>query len=145
MRSATTTPSRIRGHPVLLLDTSALIRLNDLTLPPDEVVLSALSYAELAFGIEKATDAAQRRDRQAYRSWLEDILLTEWKPFDVRAADGYARLAARVVKARPAHARRTDIMIAGHAYALGAKLVTLNPKDFELVADAVEIVVPRIQ
>jgi predicted nucleic acid-binding protein len=34
-------------------------------------------------------------------------------------------------------------MIAGHAYALGASLATLNPKDFELIRDLVPIVVPE--
>jgi predicted nucleic acid-binding protein len=34
-------------------------------------------------------------------------------------------------------------MLAGHAYALGAALLTFNPKDFELVSDEVEILVPE--
>lgn len=34
-------------------------------------------------------------------------------------------------------------MPAGHAYALGASLLTLNLKDFELVSDRVEIIVPE--
>lgn len=130
---------------MLLLDTSVLIRLAEMALPDDEVVLSALSYAELGFGIEKATDASVRRVRRAYRAWLEDTLLTDWKPFDVRGADAYARLAAVVAASRPAHARRTDIMIAGHAVALGAKLVTLNPRDFALIADVMEVVVPAVR
>ena len=57
----------------------------------------------------------------------------------------YARLAARVAKRRPAHARSTDIMLAGQAAALGAKVLTFNTKDFELVSDLVEIVVPELR
>jgi tRNA(fMet)-specific endonuclease VapC len=36
-------------------------------------------------------------------------------------------------------------MLAGHANSLGAKLMTFNAKDFELVADEVEIVVPELR
>jgi predicted nucleic acid-binding protein len=34
-------------------------------------------------------------------------------------------------------------MLAGHAYALGASLVTLNPSDFELIQHMVPIIVPE--
>jgi len=34
-------------------------------------------------------------------------------------------------------------MLAGHAYALGAALLTFNPKDFELVSGEVEILIPE--
>lgn len=33
-------------------------------------------------------------------------------------------------------------MIAGHAYALGAAFMTFNGKDFELLANEVEIIAP---
>lgn len=66
-------------------------------------------------------------------------------PFDAAAADSYATLAAHVAAKRPAHARSTDIMLAGHAYALGAAFLTFNPKDFEHVSDRVEIIVPELR
>ncbi len=36
-------------------------------------------------------------------------------------------------------------MLAGHAYAIGAKLMTCNAEDFELVSDHVEIVVQTLR
>lgn len=128
---------------MLLLDTSVLIELEHLAIPEGTATLSAISYAELGFGIERAQNPAERRERVARRSWYSAAFDSHWRPFDTAAADGYAYLAAIVARSRPAHARSKDTMIAGHAYALGASLVTLNPKDFELVADHVEIIVPE--
>lgn len=128
---------------MILLDTNVLIRLDDVRLPPGEVSLSAIVYAELQLGVERATDPVLRRRRRNELMRLSSLLEADWLPFDQAAADGYARLASRVILSRPAHARSKDIMLAGHAYALGAALLTFNPKDFELVSDEVEIIVPE--
>ncbi|MDF2559501.1 MAG: hypothetical protein K0R99_947 [Microbacterium sp.] len=130
---------------MILLDTNVLIRLDDVRLPPGEVSLSAIAYSELQIGVERATDPALRRRRRNELMRLSALLEADWLPFDQAAADGYARLASRVILNRPAHARSKDIMLAGHAYALGAALLTFNPKDFELVADEVEIIVPELR
>lgn len=130
---------------MLLLDTNVLIQIKDVRLPSEDVVLSALTYAELRFGVEGAIDARARRRRLADLAWVNAMFPTPWLSFDQNAAESYARLAARVATRRSSHARSTDIMLAGHANALGAKLVTFNTKDFELVADEVEIVVPELR
>lgn len=130
---------------MLLLDTSTLIDLPLLWVPPGPAVVSALSYAELGFGVERAPTAEIRRERIARRAWLRDTLGSDWLPFDTAAADSYAVLATIVAKTRAGHARSKDIMLAGHAHSLGASLVTLNPKDFELVADDVEIILPELR
>jgi len=124
---------------VILLDTNVLIQLDTVRLPPDDVALSALAYAELQLGVERATDPVLRRRRRNELMRLSSLLEADWLPFDQAAADGYARLASEVIRRRPAHVRSKDIMLAGHAYALGAALLTFNPKDFELVSDEVEI------
>lgn len=130
---------------MLLLDTSALIDLRRIHVPEEPISLSVITYAELRFGVEQAATAEVRRQRTARLAWLRDTLATEWLPFDRAAADGYARLAALVAPRRPRHARSKDIMLAGHALSIGAKLVTFHPKDFELVADEVEIIVPELR
>lgn len=130
---------------MLLLDTNVLIRLRDVRLPLTTVALSALSYAELRFGIERVDEEATRRRRRADLARIDKMFSSEWLPFDSAAADSYGRLAARVAKHRPARARGKDIMLAGHAHALGATLLTFNPKDFELVADEVAILVPELR
>jgi len=130
---------------MFLLDTSTLIDLPRVRIPDGPLVLSALTYAELSFGVERARTSTIRRERVARRAWLRDALGSDWLPFDTAAADGYGRLAAIVARTRPSHARSKDIMLAGHAHSLGASLVTLNPKDFDLVADEVDIVVPELR
>ena len=130
---------------MILLDTNVLIRLDDIRLPHDDVALSAIGYAELQLGVEHATDPVLRRRRRTELMRICSLLEADWLPFDQTAADGYARLASRVMRTRPAHARSKDIMLAGHAYALGAAFLTFNPKDFELVSDKVEIIVPELR
>lgn len=128
---------------MLLLDTNVLIRIREVRLPRDDVALSALSFAELRFGVERASTPAVRRERQTDLARVTTMFSSGWLPFDTTAADSYATLAAHVATKRPAHARSTDIMLAGHAYALGAAFLTFNPKGFELVSDRVEIIVPE--
>lgn len=130
---------------MLLLDTNVLMRIREVRLPVDAVALSVLSYAELRFGVERTRDPSVRRERQTDLARITSMFPSDWLPFDATAADAYARLAAHVATKRPAHARSTDIMLAGHAHALGAALLTFNPKDFALVSDEVEIIVPELR
>jgi tRNA(fMet)-specific endonuclease VapC len=128
---------------VILLDTSVLISPEALELPEDDdFAFSALSYAELAFGVAVASDRDEREARRYRLAWLESLGV-DWLPFDERAGDGYAAMAAIVYASRRAHTRSKDILIAGHAYALGAALATTNPKDFALVADHVRVIGPH--
>lgn len=128
---------------MILLDTSILVDIDELVLPRDAVALSMITAAELRFGIERSPTTELRRQRTAQFHRITRVLDAPWLPFDEAAAESYGRLAAVVARTRPAHARGKDVMIAGHAQALGASLITLNPKDFELVADEVDIVVPE--
>lgn len=127
---------------MLLVDTSVLIELPRVLLPDEPVALSALSYAELAFGVETPRDPAIQRARRERLSWLDSLGL-QWLPFDTRAGDGYARVANLVTRSRPRHARSKDVLMAGHAASLGASIATLNPKDFQFMAELVPVVVPR--
>ena len=90
-----------------------------------------------------ATRPQHRRGRIARRTGYSEAFGTPWLPFDTAAAGGDAYLASIVAKFSPAHTRSKDIMLASQAYALSARLTTLNAEDFELVADPVEIVVPE--
>jgi len=129
---------------VILLDTSVLLDLTKVDVPDGPLVVSSLSYAELAFGVHSARTAEQAQVRRAHLAFL-DSLGWEWLSFDRAAGDGYGVVAAAVRQSRPAHARSKDIMLAGHAYALGASLATLNPRDFDLVTPMVPVVVPTVQ
>ncbi|UGS25715.1 hypothetical protein K8F61_13725 [Microbacterium resistens] len=127
---------------MILLDTNVLIRLKEITLPDAEICVSAISLAEMRFGVDSARTPAVRRQRLRQLVAIDELMGHEWMPFEDRAASGTGFLASVVAATRPSHARSRDIMLAGHAYALGAALLTLNPRDFALVSEHVEILAP---
>ena len=89
-----------------------------------EVVISAITLAELEFGIGCTAPAAQRDNRLALDSLLEDILVA---PFETKAARAYGPVRA-AFKDRSRDA--LDKLIASHALALQVTLVTKNESDF---------------
>lgn len=107
-----------------VLDSSALI-----SGLPDEVLddlehyaSSMIVRAELAFGLH-AFRAAGQTERVARRETLLgalDAIPSFWRPFDVAASEGYARLTA----SSPQAMRLKDALIAGHALSLGAPVIT---------------------
>lgn len=88
-----------------------------------EVVISAITLAELQFGVV-CSGESQARNRSALDGLLEDIAVA---PFEALAAGAYGPL-------RAAHRERNkdalDKLIAAHAIALGVTLVTNNEADF---------------
>lgn len=87
-----------------------------------DVVMSAITFAELQYGVAVSADPARERDNLA--SLIEDIPVM---PFDGAAALAYGpvRLATRDSKKD-----HLDMLIVSHAVALGATVVTNNEKDF---------------
>ncbi len=89
-----------------------------------EVALSAITLAELRFGIA----ASQRRDVNLAK--LELFLAAfEIAPFDASAAIAYGSLRARL-QALGTPIGPLDTLIAAHALALGATVVTNNVREF---------------
>ena len=92
-----------------------------------DVVISAITLAELEFGVACSGDS-QERNRAALDGFLEDIAVA---PFEAQAAQCYGPL-------RAAHRERSkgalDKLIASHAIALGVTLVTNNEADFQIHA-----------
>ena len=89
-----------------------------------DVVISAVTLAELEFGIACSSPAAQESNRSALESLLEDFMVA---PFDAQAAKAYGPIRA-AYKDRNRDA--LDKLIASHAIALGVTLVTNNEADF---------------
>ncbi len=87
-----------------------------------DVVMSAITYAELQYGV--AASADPERERANLENLVEDIPVA---PFDAAAATAYGptRLATR-----DSRADHLDKLIAAHAAALGVTLVTNNVRDF---------------
>jgi len=124
-----------------ILDTSILISRRP---PPSglDASISAVSIAELHFGIHVAADDAQRRERVALMGLVESRFPRPI-PFDDRVARVVGQLKATVAsRGGKPRSRLADLAIAATAVAHGAVLLTLNPKDLNLVKDLVAIRVP---
>jgi len=115
-----------------MLDTCVLIDLASITseLLPREPVVSAISLAELAAGVQHAKDPVQRSLR------VTTLLMAEANldpvPFEEGAARIYANLNALVLAAgRNPKPWRFDLLIAATAVAAGIPLYTRNVDDFK--------------
>lgn len=120
-----------------LLDTSVVIA-EDVTPIPGVLAISAVTLAELHFGVLVATSAEVRAERLRRLSILHrrfDAL-----PLDEVVAASYGRLAAAVVEAGRQPRRRTmDLLIAATAHAHDAALYTRNPDDFGGLEDLIDV------
>jgi tRNA(fMet)-specific endonuclease VapC len=89
-----------------------------------DIVISAITLAELEYGIACSAPDAQAINQLALEGLLEDLVVA---PFDKLAARAYGpvRLANKV-RQRDA----LDKLIASHAIAMNVTLVTNNEADF---------------
>ena len=123
----------------VLLDTSVLIAAEG----PGELegAIGAASLAELHFGVL----VARGDDERARRSLRLGVLEATFDPLPVDAAVAreWGRLAAAIVSRGGKPRRRAlDLVIAATANVNEVPLLTLNPKDFALVADLVDARAP---
>ncbi|MHB2024801.1 MAG: PIN domain-containing protein [Mycobacteriales bacterium] len=124
-----------------LLDTSVVI---DFSAPQvaqvaDEVAVSAVTIAELHYGVDAASDPltqmARRRRVQAILDRFEVL------SFDVLAAEYYGALASLVRQhGRSPRPRRMDLQIAATAARHGLTLLTRNGSDFSGLESALAVV-----
>jgi predicted nucleic acid-binding protein len=123
----------------VLLDTSVLVGAES---PGDlEGAISAASLAELHFGVLVA-DAEDERARRAQRLGVIEATFDPL-PVDAAVAREWGRLAAAIVNRGGKPRRRAlDLVVAATATAHGVPLLTLNPKDFLLIADLVDVRAP---
>ena len=94
---------------------------------PIDICISSVTYAELVHGVEKSK--AIEKNRVALALLLANI---EIMNFDSLAAESYGKIRADLEKAGTPIGP-LDMMIAGHAMALGYTMVTNNTKEFERV------------
>jgi len=121
-----------------VLDTSVVIA-TDVAALEGELAISAVTLAELHFGVLVARDNNSRAERLRRLSVLQrqfDAL-----PLDDAVAASYGEIAAAVVLAgRKPRARTMDLLIAATAHAYSARLYTRNPDDFVGADQYVEVV-----
>ncbi len=120
-----------------LLDTSVVIAEN-VTALPGVLAISAVTLAELHFGVLVATSADVRAERLRRLSILERRF--DPLPLDAAVAASYGRLAAAVVASgRQPRRRVMELLIAATAHAHDAVLYTRNPDDFVGVNRLIEV------
>jgi len=93
--------------------------------------ISAVTYAELCFGIENGTSSL-KSDRWQQLETFSSLLLVE--PLDKSVGQHYGRLRAWL-KLKGMPIGNNDLFIAAHAKSLGAVLVTNNVSEFRRVPD----------
>ena len=89
-----------------------------------DVVMSAITYAELEYGVSVSANSA--RERRNLAGLIEDIPVA---PFDVDAAKAYGPIRQAT---RERKRDQLDKLIAAHAVSLKVTLVTNNERDFEI-------------
>lgn len=94
---------------------------------PDELCISAITYAELLQGVEKSQ--AIEKNRFAMTMFLSPITILE---FDNYAAEEYGKIRANFEK-KGVPIEPMDMLIAGHARSKNLILVTNNVKEFNRV------------
>lgn len=120
----------------ILLDTSVLIAAE--RGPSEDAAISAVSLAELHFGVLVAPDEEVRATRMRRLAIVEDRF--DALPFDEEVARECGRLHAAVAQRGGQPRRRSfDLAIAATANVSGVPLLTYDAGDFEIVADLVEV------
>lgn len=121
-----------------ILDTSVVIA-TDVAPIPGALAISAITLAELHFGVLVARNPEVRAERLRRLSLLQQHF--DALPVDEAVAVSYGRVAAAVVDAGRRPRRRVmDLLIAATAHAHGARLCTRNPEDFAGLDDLVTVV-----
>ena len=121
-----------------ILDTSVVIA-TDIAPLEGELAISAITLAELHFGVLVAKQRKVRAERLRRLLVLQRTF--DALPVDEAVAASYGQVAAAVVDAgRQPRARSVDLLIAATAHAHSARLYTRNAGDFDGLDDLVDVV-----
>jgi tRNA(fMet)-specific endonuclease VapC len=96
-------------------------------LKPGQVVMSAITYGELSYGVSKSSQQAKALIQ--LEELLEDIPVEE---LDSRAAQAYGEIRAMLEK-RGRTIGNNDLWIGAHALALNLTLATHNEREFKRI------------
>lgn len=97
--------------------------------PLEQQAMSVVTLAELKYGVQAGSAARRRQNQAVLGQLLRHLAVLQWP---LEATDHYAEIRHEL-KRRGAQLGAADLMIAAHARALGAVVVTHNLKDFSRV------------
>jgi tRNA(fMet)-specific endonuclease VapC len=103
-------------------------------IPPSHVCVSAVTRAELVYGLKRLPSA--HRLHLAVRKFLQLVRVLAW---DAEAADYYADIRHQLTSAGLVIGE-LDMMIASHSLAAGAVLVTNNTRHYERIEAPLTII-----
>lgn len=96
------------------------------SVPLQQQVMSAVTFAELTYGVQASSTAKRKQNQITLDSLALHLAVLDWPQ---TAAKNYAEIRADLKK-RGAQLGAADLMIAAHAIAIDAIIVTNNVKDF---------------
>ena len=96
------------------------------SVPLQQQVMSAVTLAELTYGVQASAAAKRKQNQSVLDSLALHLAVLDWPQ---EAAQHYAEIRLDLKK-RGAQLGAADLMIAAHARAMGATVVTNNTKDF---------------
>jgi len=96
------------------------------SVPLQQQVMSAVTFAELTYGVQASAAAKRKQNQITLDSLALHLAVLDWPQ---TAAKNYAEIRADLKK-RGAQLGAADLMIAAHAIAIDAIVVTNNVKDF---------------
>ena len=99
------------------------------SLSPGKVAISAITLAEMQYGIEKSSKPIKNQE-----ALLQFLLPLEILEFDAKASIEYGKIRSSLEK-QGIPIGSIDMFIAAHAKSAGAVLVTNNTKEFSRVKD----------
>jgi len=94
--------------------------------PLQQQVMSVVTFAELTYGVQASAPAKRKHNQAVLDSLALHLAVLDWPQ---EAAQHYAEIRVDL-KRRGAQLGAADLMIAAHARAMGAIVVTNNVKDF---------------
>ncbi|MFO1268236.1 MAG: PIN domain-containing protein [Rubrivivax sp.] len=96
------------------------------SVPLEQQVMSVMTLAELTCGVLASAAAKRKQNRAVLDNLVRHLAVLDWPQ---EAVSHYAEIRSDLKK-RGAQLGASDLMIAAHARATGATVVTNNTKDF---------------
>ena len=122
--------------PLFMLDTdtcillmrgeSPMLAVKVQSTPLQQQVMSSVTFAELTYGVQASASARRKHNQAVLDSLALHLAVLDWPQ---EAAQHFAEIRVDL-KRRGAQLGAADLMIAAHARAMGAFVVTNNVKDF---------------